>query len=116
MPILDHNQASILEGVGDNVSKKFFHFIKQRQEEFDKVQEGLKEEEKYLNLNQKIIAEDHKLNSNENNKPSFMKKRKVDEIENDDTDTNQKSKADKRKKPMQGFLDIGSSSWSMFLA
>lgn len=117
LPILDAKQALILEGVGENVAKLFFTYIKEREEEFQSAQKT-EDQSISLTFKQKIIAEDHKLNSENNNKPLYFKKRKIKDIEKDsgDEDEEVQVKSDKRKKAIQGFLDIGSTTWSMLLA
>ena len=73
-----------------------------------------------MTLNQKIVELDHRYQAEEKHTKGFIRKRKYDQISKDD---NKNSEIDeigkqtlKRKKLIQGFLDIGSSSWSMMLA
>ena len=73
-----------------------------------------------MSLNQKIVELDHRYQAEEMNTKGFLRKRKYDQISKD---PNKESEIDevgrhtqKRKKLIQGFLDIGSSSWSMMLA
>lgn len=119
LPILEAKQTTILEGVGDKFAQMFHMYIQERNQEFQDKQEKIEgdSDQKYLTLNQKIIAEDHILKSRDQGKNPILRKRKFAEIENDereanDTDRELLKASTKRRKKLEGFLDIGSSTWS----
>lgn len=121
MPIIDIKQAQMLEGIGETTSKIFHSFIEERNREFESNQDKIEgnEEGKYLNLNEKIIAEDHIIQAKDKNKKPIFRKRKFAEIENDENSVNIDDSffdKPKRRKKMEGFLDVGSTTWSIILA
>ena len=115
-------QAKTLEGVGDKTETMFHKFIMEREEEYKEAQEnipGFEEDKNYLSLAQKILSEDHEMRAKDLGKNGLFKRRKLGEGDNDGigvVDKDALKAGTRKRKNLEGFLDIGSSSWSMFIA
>ncbi|CAI2387101.1 unnamed protein product [Moneuplotes crassus] len=120
-PIVKSAQCKHLEGVGDKMQDMFHKFIKRRESKYLEKQREHPDfdEDNHLTLAQKIVAEDHQIRAQETGLNNLFKRKKVGELDGEgigNIDRNNLNAGTKRRKKLEGFLDIGSSTWSMFLA